>query len=260
MLEIGDTTLKHGMPRLALAFSDDNNRQNLKYYQSNGLDIAEIRVDLFNNQEQHHIVSEIKKFSNTGLTTLLTIRSQQEGGKWTGDESDRLNLLLLLMQYVDSVDIELSSLQNCQTSSLASMVCKQAKEQNKPLIISHHDFAQTPSTNELERIISLAIAFGADIVKIACHINNHSDIRVLTDVLIRDNEQRNIIMIGMGVLGVLSRISFPSYGSLLTFGCIKGMATAPGQPLFLDLFDALRLYYPEYNQEKISALKLLDSA
>lgn len=250
MLKVGNINLKHGMPRIALSFSDNNKAEDLKYYQSSGLDLAEIRVDLFKNQETCDTITEIKKIADAGLTTLLTIRSRQEGGEWCRTESERLDLLMSLIKYVDSVDIELSTLQNNQTQQQASMVCEAVKKINKTLIISHHDFKNTPPGDELEKIIMTATAFQADVVKMACQVNSYSDISVLTDLLIRDNGKSNIIAIGMGVLGMLSRVSFFAYGSLLTFGRARGMSTAPGQLLFEDLLQALKLYYPAYCEEK----------
>ncbi len=65
-----------------------------------------------------------------------------------------------------------------------------------------------------------------DIIKIATHINSEGDIITLQNLLAESKE--NLILIGMGEKGAVTRIEFPKLGSKLTF-CSAQLNTAPGQ-------------------------------
>ena len=249
MLKIGNAALKRGEPRLAVSFSDAVTVDELHNYKAQGLDVAEIRVDLFASVEGVHINQVVDRFRLAGLPTILTIRSRIEGGNWQADEAERLALFRQLAGRVDAVDMELSLLQG-QHSALAEAVAGQVKQGGKVLIVSHHNFNSTPPLAELQNIKADAKNAGADIIKIASQIDTNADLAVLTELLINQHDDDKLIVIGMGEFGLLSRLSFAAYGSLLTFACVEGKPTAPGQLCFADMMAWLRSYYPAYKQRK----------
>ncbi len=258
MLHIGTLSLRAGHPRLALSFSDKFSTQDLIECKAQGLDLAEIRVDLFSSVDRDHVIGQLEKFTSSELPTILTIRPEKEGGKWSSGEESRLALLDSLVHLVDSVDLELSSLD--ESVADARKIVDRAKQEGTVLIISHHDFKGTPEKSKLQSKIDKALDCGADIVKVACLVNDSEDLSVLTEVLLEDRRKHHFIVIGMGAKGLISRLSFPGYGSLVTFGCNPGMPTAPGQPPFKELLKDLRAFYPDYNQEKTDTPQGLGSA
>lgn len=250
MLKLGSLKLGGNVPRVAIGYSDDIMEADLLDARRAGVDIAEVRIDLFRSTKPQDVIKKLSVFKL--LPTVATIRSKSEGGKWDGSEQDRIALFHKVIPHVDAIDVELSSL-NKTTS-----VVDAAHQAGKLVVISHHDFKRTPSASELESIVKAAKKGGADIVKIATHVETNADIRALSSVF--TDAERNLVVIGMGPRGLITRLSFPAYGSLMTFASHGGFQTAPGQIPYANMMDELRLLYPEYNEEKIIKLKLLESA
>ena len=68
---------------------------------------------------------------------------------------------------------------------------------------------------------------GADIVKIASHVSRAEDLQNLFKLYRKDCR---MVIIGMGKLGVISRIAAPLLGAEFTFAAPEaGKETAPGQ-------------------------------
>ena len=109
-----------------------------------------------------------------------------------------------------------------------------------------------------EQVSEQAISAGADIVKIATHVSSRDELQVLSKFCLNTLDHPHVV-IGMGGLGLLTRIAFPALGSLMTFGFI-GKPTAPGQIPFDELLGQMRLLYPDFNDYKINSLGLLENA
>lgn len=98
------------------------------------------------------------------------------------------------------------------------------------LILSWHDFNETPSYKELEKIYGLIASAKPDIVKIAAMVEREEDIGSILN-LIRNHSHNSIslIAVGMSELGVKTRIEGPKLGAYLTYACLGGKQAAPGQ-------------------------------
>lgn len=247
MLKIGAVELTDA-PRVAVGFSDKQSTKVIGTAIEKGLDLAEVRIDLFSMFDRSHVKAKLAAFSK--LATIGTIRSQVEGGKWTGTEAQRFDLFQLITNIVDSVDVELSS------TGLLGDVAGLCASAQKTLIVSHHDFDKTPSLMELNDIVDRCKAARADVVKISTMITSEADIQTLAHLMV-SRKSENLVVIGMGSLGLISRLMFPALGSLMTYAYI-GEPTAPGQLHFDDLVADLRRYYPAYNQRLIVDLKLME--
>ena len=150
---------------------------------------------------------------------LATIRSKAEGGKSGISEKERLRLFQNIMPFVDAVDIELSS------KKILNQVVSKAHAHKKKAIISYHNFKNTPEQKRLETIVKNCKKAGGDMVKIATFAREKKDIARLAALTL---SHKNIIVIAMGRLGIVSRIFFPALGSLLTYCPVTG-PSAPGQ-------------------------------
>ncbi len=195
------------------------------------------------------MLNEVRKFQR--FPSIATIRSEIEGGSWTLSEAERLKLFKLVIPEVSAVDIELSA------KSIIKEVVQTAHKHKKLAVISYHNFDGTPSLKILEDTMKKAISSGADIVKVATLAIKREDVQLLAEFTLR-NRSKNLVSIAMGTEGSISRILFPSLGSLMTYASL-GQSTAPGQLDYESTFDLLRRMYPKYNEEKITSLKLIEN-
>lgn len=206
-------------PSIAVPFGDRVSAGSIQQAVKSGMQIAELRIDLYSSYQKSHVLSESHKFKK--ISTIATIRSKKEGGSWKGSEQERLELFKTVLPHVNKIDIELSS------GKILKEVITEAHRLKKTVIVSYHNFQKTPSQAALESIFKKAKAAGADLVKIAAMARSKKDMRVLAEFTLR-HAKEGVITLSMGKEGVLSRILFPSLGSKLTFAHI-GRSTAPGQ-------------------------------
>lgn len=219
MLKIGSLILGR-VPCVAASITDKTSHHVLLRAKREGLDIAEMRVDLFFSYSIFHLLKEAARFSKV-LPVLATVRSSREGGRWNKPERVRLALYEALIPAVDAIDIELSS------KKILKLAVRKAEKHGKTIVLSYHNFKHMPSPAELKTILKKAKDSGANIVKIAAQAKNSADVRTLAEFT-EKNQKSNLITIAMGEQGTLSRVLFPSLGSLITFAHL-GNSSAPGQ-------------------------------
>jgi len=207
-----------GTPKIAAVITGPFKKEAFK--KARQADLIEIRLDTFKKRDPEKLKEDFrKKLKPLKVPLLLTIRNKKEGGKFKVTDRERLGLFNLLIPFVDFVDIELSS------GKIIAAVIKTARRHKKTVLVSYHNFRNTPDMARLLEIIKNARKSGADIVKIATLAKNKGQIKRLLKVLV-SNE--NMIVIAMGKYGKLSRVVFPYLGSLITYGAVA-KTTAPGQ-------------------------------
>jgi 3-dehydroquinate dehydratase I len=195
-----------------------------------GADILEIRLDLLEIRDQDIAAETIRKVkSETGLPIIITNRSYIEGGKWGGEEAERIGLikdLLSLRDGPDAVDIELSIDEDERDKAV-----ELAKNNGKTVIISSHDFSKTPSFMEMKATLEDAFIAGADIAKLAVMPQSMKNVMDLLRVTLDfGGAGRAICTIAMGDLGKHTRVIAPFYGSVLTYASVENtILTPPGQ-------------------------------
>lgn len=235
-LRIGKVRLRPHHPTVIIPIRDRDTPRSIVLASGIGVDLVEARVDLFREQTPAaagHFIGAIR----AALPVLLTIRSADEGGAFRGTEPERLALYRALLPNADAVDVELAA-------TIRPAVVRAARAARRPVVLSHHDFARTPSDAALDRIVARGFRSGADIVKVAAHVRDDADTTRLAGLLAR-HAGRPLVVIGMGELGKKTRVLFPALGSLFTFGAL-GTGTAPGQLPLLALLRELTLYYPSF--------------
>ncbi len=141
----------------------------------------------------------------------------------TGQEQRRKLLLNTGLEYgADFVDIELDS-----EDKMLEEIGGSLGKFNAKLIISYHNFKETPVDSELIEIYEKAHEYNADIIKIACAVHTHEDNLRLLSFCVR---YPSALVIGMGPKGRLTRLLSPFLGSPFTFACPDEQpAAAPGQ-------------------------------
>ena len=195
-----------------------------------GADILEIRLDLLGIRHPEIAAETIMKVkSETGLPVIITNRSHIEGGRWEGQEAERIGLITKLLSLKggpDAVDIELSADKDERDRAV-----RVAKKHGKTVIISSHDFSKTPSFQEMKATLEEAFFVGADIGKLAVMPHSMRNIMDLLRVTLDVGEAgRAICTIAMGKLGKHTRVIAPFYGSVLTYASVEStVSAAPGQ-------------------------------
>lgn len=230
MLKIGRLTLAN-IPRIAAVITDTDH-YNLKKAAKEGAELLELRIDFFKNTEElPEIIKWIRK--NLNLPIIGTIRSRIEGGKQILTDRERKEIFQNIIPMVDAVDIELSS------NKIIEYVITTAKTHNKTVIVSYHNFKETPSDNKLDEIVQQSRKRGADIVKLSVMSKCYKDMLRLAFMTLK---HENIITISMGEMAKISRVLFPILGSLITYG-ETGTASAPGQLSLKTLKSELKFYF-----------------
>jgi 3-dehydroquinate dehydratase I len=187
-------------------------------------EFVELRADYINNFSINDL-EIIRK--HTYRENIFTCRSIMEGGKFPNDQ----NLLEIINRandlYFGHIDVEISKLNDVSF-----------KKKNSKIIGSYHNFNKTPSYNELEKIYNKIISYKfVDIVKIATNVLTDEDNINLTKLIL--SKRSDIIVIGMGEKGKITRIISTLIGGYLTFASIGENITAPGQIPLYDLKNIL---------------------
>ncbi len=214
LLEARNSRLPVVMASTSSTMSLDNQR----HWKQKGLDVIEIRHDLADS------ALTVKDWCGMPreLPLLFTCRSEREGGKGTDSESDRIRNLCHAAGHFDAVDVELS-----MNKSGLTEVIGHARACSCMSVASFHDQEMTPNLSQLTRRLAEGIECGADVVKIATRTETPEALGTLLAFL-TSHARDNLAVLGMGKYGSMSRMLFPSLGSLFTFAQM-GESTADGQ-------------------------------
>lgn len=141
------------------------------------------------------------------------------GGRVSAERRREL-LLQVVGQGVEYVDIE----------DDAGWPEINAAKSGRGLVVSHHDFESTPA--DLDGIYRRAKQQGADIVKIAVTPRSVADVGRLLALArgVRERSDVPLMAIGMGPLGIVTRVIGGRYGAPFTYACPDvDSAAGPGQ-------------------------------
>ncbi len=159
---------------------------------------------------------------------IFTIRSEREGGEkiaLTDNEVIDLNIYLCENSNIEYFDCELS-----HSKINIERLRGKAKENNKKIIGSYHNFSFTPDEDFLFNKLKEAQEELFDIGKIAVTANDKSDVLTLLKATLRAKEELDfpVISMAMGRYGAISRMIGGFFGSQLSFA-VGDSASAPGQ-------------------------------
>lgn len=238
MLEnIGHLKLSVDQAQVAASVWQSADITQLRQWQSLGLNIAEIRLDLSPDMNVH----QAKQFCQTvtaALPSILTIRSQKEGGQWHKTEEERLYYFQSLINACSAVDIELSS------PTIIEPLIQCAHDAKRTVIISCHNFNASETVESMQNAMSLADRFGADIFKTASLCLNEGDYKELEEFTHQCKQNKRLsVIIGMSdntdnISAIKARTHLPQQGSCIAFAS-KGENSAPGQLTIKQTVDAL---------------------
>ncbi|MGI6659769.1 MAG: type I 3-dehydroquinate dehydratase [Dethiobacteraceae bacterium] len=194
-------------------------------------DLIEWRVDYFQTAANTAAVTAALSQLRTVIPTIpliVTCRDYAEGGFIKLPQAARISLLQALLEtaQIDLLDVEFSLGQAAVASLLAA-----AHRQGVYVIVSYHNFVQTPAPSALyDKLLQLQ-AVGADIVKIAVMPQGPQDVLSLLTAALEftsTTAQVPVIAISMSALGAITRLAGSAFGSAVTFAAGQA-ASAPGQ-------------------------------
>lgn len=204
-------------------------------------DLFELRIDAFDPPTPSHAVEVCREARAAGVPVIATVRARDEGGVAELTDGARLALFEAVLPLVDALDVEFHA-------KIRKEIVALAHRAGKPVIVSFHDFAATPRDDDLVAILDAAKLSGADVVKIATTIGSTEDLERLLGLLF-EHRRKGLILIGMGAAGAASRVLFPLFGSLITYGFLH-QAAAPGQLRLDDLVREIERYVPDFAAER----------
>lgn len=235
--KIGNLTIGT-LPRVVGTIATETTLRNQAFCRPRTCDIAEARLDRIGAATPW--IRCCREIETAGIPVLVTLRLASEGGNWQDRDEDREAYFTSALEHLSAVDVEAQS-------TLRDKICAAAAALNKPVIVSYHNFQQTPPYEYLVDIIREIVAIDAPVIpKIATRINSEADTENLRR-LIQDHPDTPLCVLGMGKMGIKSRVIFPCLGSALTYGHLDE-STAPGQLSSDYLVQTLRTLLPDYDQ------------
>ena len=184
-------------------------------------DIIEIRLDAMVPPAVDPFIAGLSK------PLLFTIRPDWEGGKYRGEEAERVSFLQeAVLAGAAYVDIELKT-----SHSLKQVLFKAIDSTPTKLVVSWHDFSTTPSSEKLSEILHQQHASGAQVGKIVTMAEDYEEVlRVLNLQSEAAALDFPLIAFCMGRAGMISRLATLQLGGFMTYAAPDNEdVTAPGQ-------------------------------
>lgn len=202
-------------------------RRDLALAAERGADLAELRCDMFTDEQDLRAL-----VAASPIPTIVTFRSQEEGGKTQVNDIQRLALLTAAGEAGASyLDIEFATILDNEWKGPAK-----PRSQRPGWIYSSHNFLTRP-THLHQLMIDLAHA-PCDVSKVAWQARSIRENIEAFDLMLQ--RHKPTIAICMGESGLLSRVLAKKFGAFVTFASLDAAtATAPGQ---VTIDDLKRLY------------------
>lgn len=231
-LKIRNMELGAGRPKICVPLTGSDRvdlQTEAEAAMKKSIDLVEWRGDCFcrvHDLTEMEQTAKILRQQMGDCPILFTCRT--EDGRFSISIRDyiELNKRMIATGCIDLVDVELF---------MGDMVCRELVEyahaHHVAVVISNHEFEQTPDVDVMVRRLQSMRYLGADVPKIAVMPKNNRDVLKLlqaTDTFNQWFGDCPIITMSMGKMGVISRLCGETFGSALTFATV-GKASAPGQ-------------------------------
>jgi 3-dehydroquinate dehydratase type I len=188
-------------------------------------DLIELRVDHLKEPELAPFMKNRKR------PFIITNRRKEEGGRYRGDEQERFRVLREAVALgAEYIDIEIRS----KRSFIRDLI---ANKKRTKIILSFHDFHETPSQKKLQGLCDRMHQLGADVIKIVTFAKSWEDnLQVLSLIPFATEKNREIVTFCMGEKGKMSRIFAPLMGTAWAYAPMRrDRSSAPGQMTVADM-------------------------
>jgi 3-dehydroquinate dehydratase type I len=182
-------------------------------------DLIELRMDYLRKPGLAILLQDRQK------PFIITNRHKQEGGKYWVNERRRVRILEEAIDLgAEFVDVEFEA----KRSWLRDFI---ANKKGTRIILSSHNFQETPSQKELRRLCDRMTRLRAGIVKIVTFARSWEDnLLILSLIPYARKRGQEIVAVCMGERGKMSRIFAPLIGAVWTYAALnKNRTSAPGQ-------------------------------
>ena len=188
--------------------------------------MIEWRLDYF---EEDILEAAEEVFKAAGhMPVLCTFRTKAEGGEREIDlESYFAMYEGLVERGAKMVDLELAICGAVEAYAVQFIAALHSM--GVVVVISHHNFQNTPEREEIKQTFELMRMLDADLPKIAVMANDQRDVMTLFTAMAEVSETCwPLIGISMGGIGRVSRVRGSIFGCAVTFAT-REKASAPGQ-------------------------------
>lgn len=244
-LTIKSTNIGEGKPKICIPIMGKTKQlliEEINELHTYPCDIVEWRMDYFDSVFLLDVLLDTLETIYNMIDNkllLVTFRTHNEGGEKEIDVKTYACVLETIMQskHLDMIDLE------CYFNDDAINHLVEVAHQNDIVVVmSHHNFNHTLTSEEMMTCINDMSSKQADIYKLAMMPNNKEDVFSLLNFTKSASEgiENPLITMSMGSMGVLSRIIGFIYGSSVTFACMD-KESAPGQINAKKLNDLLSL-------------------
>ncbi len=194
-----------------------------------GADLLEWRLDVTSDPDLEGILRQAP------LPVIATVRSVDQGGRFSGSEAEQIRLILRAAEsgcpYLDwefgrgeALPVALSKIR-------------------KRVVLSYHNFQETPLDEELVSLFREMAATGAEVVKIVTRAQKREDnLRVLSLIGHGRRQDQKVVAFCLGPLGRISRVACLLVGGVFTYAALEtGAEAAPGQLTLSEIRQTLEL-------------------
>lgn len=187
---------------------------------SSNTDFIEIRFDFFEKSAMNDALEVVLDHKDSAV---FTCRANDEGGKYSGTEPDRITTLRRLAAFRPMLlDVEYNTMKNNED------LLDQFTALNCDILVSWHNFEQTPSNDELANLIDKMKEYSNNIKIVTMAKSVDDSISVLKLYEHANASNVNLIAFCMGKNGILSRVLCTYAGARFTYASLAE-AIAPGQ-------------------------------
>ena len=182
-----------------------------------GANLLEWRLDVTREPEVENVLQQAP------LPVIATVRPSEHGGHFDGSKEEQLRLLLRAAAGGSSyVDWEFRREEDLP-DELVSM--------RERVILSYHNFQETPPENILKSLFSEMAAIRAGTVKVVTLAQEMEDNISLLNLIGQGRKQGlEVVAFCLGSLGRISRVACLLVGGAFTYAALeRGAEAAPGQ-------------------------------
>lgn len=191
-------------------------------------DLFELRLDRL-----AHMLDRLeKKVSMFRAPLIITARHPMEGGANRLSPLQRYNLLARFLSRARFIDVELRSAPTFRS------LLQLARKRNVRRIISVHHLNSTPSLSRLRSQARAANAYSANVFKVATRTDTPAQLTRLIDFVVAKDIDVAVSAMGIGKLGVASRVLLACCGTALVYVSLAAATDIEGQ-ISLEKFRAL---------------------